>query len=163
MKRLPIFFTTIVLSLLVFNSARSESEAAAHEKAVTLHTSEIKILADKLNSCTKYSTTFKHPFTGEMLGKEILGIVDGKCVYVEQMPNGGKMECKYTQSERKAVAQFYKDVASAKTVTTHSSIKFSSSSDTTSDTTSETTLDGKKVESPAQGFMKKDCNFSFKD
>lgn len=66
------------------------------------------VFADKLSSCTKYKTTFKHPLTGDMLEKEILGIIDGKCNYIEQMPNGGKMECKFSENERMAVAQYYK-------------------------------------------------------
>ena len=33
--------------------------------------------------------------------------------YVEQMPNGGKMECKYVESDRITVAQYYKDMANA--------------------------------------------------
>src|SRR3989344_5522461 len=74
------------------------------------------VFADKLSSCTKYKTTFKHPLTGETLEKEVLGIISGKCDYFEQMPNGGKMECKYSESERMAAAQYYKDVATAESV-----------------------------------------------
>jgi len=76
------------------------------------------VFADKLSSCSKYKTTFKHPFTGEILQKEILGVINGKCNHVEQLPNSGKMECKYTESERKAVAQYYKDAAAAESVDT---------------------------------------------
>ncbi|HSV94408.1 MAG TPA: hypothetical protein VLH94_00315 [Spirochaetia bacterium] len=76
------------------------------------------IFADNLSSCTKYKTTFKHPLTGETLEKEVLGIVDGKCNYVEQMPNGGKMECKFSENERVVVAQYYKDIAAAESIKT---------------------------------------------
>lgn len=106
------------------------------------------IVADKLSSCTAYKTTFRHPFTGDMLEKEILGIVNGKCVYVEQMPKGSKMECKYTESERKAVAQSYKDSATAES---------SSTSVTANSETGETktilTLNGKVVDNPLQEAM----------
>ncbi|MBW6431800.1 hypothetical protein K0A96_01280 [Patescibacteria group bacterium] len=71
------------------------------------------IFAENLISCTEYKTTFKHLLTEEMLEKEILGIVDGKCQYVEQMPNGGKMDCKYTESERAVAAQYYIDAVLA--------------------------------------------------
>ena len=71
------------------------------------------IFAEKLSSCIKYKITFKHLLTKEILEKEILGIINGKCNYVEQTPNGGKMECKYSESERMAVAQLYKDMAEA--------------------------------------------------
>jgi len=76
------------------------------------------VFADKLSSCTKYKTTFKHPLTGDVLEKEILGIMGEKCNYVEQMPNGGKMECKYSESERAVVAQYYKDIAKAESAGT---------------------------------------------
>src|SRR3989338_8778048 len=99
------------------------------------------VFADKLSSCTKYKATFKHPFTGDMLEKEILGVIGGKCNYVEQMPNGGKMECKYYESERVVVAQYYNDVASAESVGT------SFSADSEGQKT-KYTINGKGVENP---------------
>jgi len=106
------------------------------------------IFTDKLSSCTAYKTTFKHPFTGDMLEKEILGIVNGKCDYVEQMPNGGKLECKYTESERKAVAQYYKDVATAESVGTSVNANLGSGEQKTT-----YTINGKVVENPLQEAM----------
>src|SRR3989338_2319110 len=99
------------------------------------------VFADKLSSCTKYKITFKHPFTGDMLEKEILGVIGGKCNYVEQMPNGGKMECKYYESERVVVAQYYNDVASAESVGT--SVHVDSEGQKTT-----YTINGKGVENP---------------
>ena len=106
------------------------------------------IFADKLSSCTAYKTTFKHPLTGDMLEKEILGIVNGKCDYVEQMPNGGKMECKYTESERKAAAQYYKDVATAESVGTSINANLGSGEQKTT-----YTINGKVVNNPLQEAM----------
>lgn len=89
----------------VTNKLPTEIVAPTEQPAQQTKPQNLEIVfADKLSSCTKYKTTFKHPFTGETLEKEILGIVSGKCDYVEQMPNGGKMECKYSESERMAVA-----------------------------------------------------------
>lgn len=106
------------------------------------------VFADKLGPCTKYKTTFKHPLTGETLEKEVLGIVNGKCDYVEQMPNGGKMECKYTGNERKVVAQYYKDVASAESVGTSVNVNLGSGEQKT-----KYTINGKEVENPLQEAM----------
>lgn len=106
------------------------------------------VFADKLSSCIPYKITFKHPLTGDMLEKEILGIVNGKCDYVEQMPNNGKMECKYTESERKAAAQYYKDVASAETVGTSVNANLGNSEQKTT-----YTINGKIVDNPLQEFM----------
>lgn len=103
------------------------------------------VFADKLSSCTKYKTTFKHPFTGETLEKEILGIVNGKCNYVEQMPNSGKMECNYLENERIAVAQYYKDVATAKSVGTSVDADLGSGKQKTT-----YTINGKVVDNPLQ-------------
>lgn len=106
------------------------------------------VFAEKLNSCTKYKTTFKHPLTGETLGKEILGVVNGKCNYVEQMPNGGKMECKYSESERVAVARYYKDVATAESVGTSLNADLGSGKQKTT-----YTINGKVVDNPFQEAM----------
>lgn len=106
------------------------------------------VFANKLSSCTPYKITFKHPLTGDMLEKEILGIVNGKCDYVEQMLNNGKMECKYTESERKVVAQYYKDVASAESVGTSVNANLGSDEQKTT-----YTIDGKVVDNPLQEFM----------
>jgi len=106
------------------------------------------VFADKLSSCTPYKISFKHPLTGDTLEKEILGIVNGKCDYVEQMPNNGKMECKYTESERKAAAQYYKDVASAESVGTSVNANLGSGEAKTT-----YTIDGKVVDNPLQEFM----------
>ena len=103
------------------------------------------VFADKLSSCTKYKMTFKHPLTGDILEKEILGIIDGKCNYVEQMPNGGKMECKYSESERAVVAQYYKDVANAESVGTSFSFDFGSG-----EQKAKYTINGKVVDNPLQ-------------
>lgn len=101
------------------------------------------VFADKLSSCTKYKTTFKHPLSGDMLEKEILGIMGGKCNYIEQMPNSGKMECKYSESERITIAQYYKDVANAESVDT--SLRVDSQGQQT-----KYTINGREVENPLQ-------------
>ena len=62
-----------------------------------------------LDSCTPYSCTFEHPFVGGTMKRTIEGIVAGKCKYVEDMPNNGKMTCNYTESQRKVASKFYKE------------------------------------------------------
>ena len=72
-------------------------------------------LYDKLEKCEPYTYKYKHPFTGEMMENQVVGQVNGKCLYTAQMPNGGKMECKYSDSLRKAIVKFGRDVQSAMT------------------------------------------------
>jgi hypothetical protein len=67
-------------------------------------------LAEKLSSCTPYQSQFTHPFTDEMMERKILGIVNGKCSYIESMPNNGKMECNYTDDQRTAAARYYNNM-----------------------------------------------------
>jgi len=105
------------------------------------------IFADNLRACTPYKTTFKHLLTGETLEKEILGVIDGKCNYVEQMPNGGKMTCKYSETDRMAVAQYYKDIASAGSVGTSVQMNLGSNSAVQK---TQYTINGKVVENPLQ-------------
>ncbi|MCX6751841.1 MAG: hypothetical protein NT161_03730 [Candidatus Nomurabacteria bacterium] len=106
------------------------------------------IFANKLSSCTNYKITFKHPLTGETLEKEILGIINGKCNYIEQMPNNGKMECKYPESERMAVAQYYKDVTTAESVETSANTNLGSGEKKTT-----YIINGKVVDNPLQEAM----------
>jgi len=95
---------------------------------------------DMLSSCIKYKCQFIHPFTGEDTNREILGIIDGKCNYVEQMPNGGQMECKYTESFRKVIAQYYKDTLTAESMEFDINIDLVSGEQET-----KYTIDGKEV------------------
>ncbi len=110
--------------------------------------SSVLSFADQLSSCVKYKSQFIHPLTGQTMEKEVLGIIAGKCNYIEQMPNGGKMECKYTESERKAVAQYYKDLEAAESIGTSVNTDLGSGSQKTT-----YTIDGKVVENPLQEAM----------
>jgi hypothetical protein len=104
--------------------------------------------ADNLRDCNAYKMTFKHLLTGEDMEKEIIGIVDGKCLYVEQMPNNGKMECKYTEEERVVAAQYYKDMALAESGEFEVSIDAGSGEQNTT-----YKINDKEVENPLQEFM----------
>ncbi|MBD3361345.1 hypothetical protein GF358_00980 [Candidatus Woesearchaeota archaeon] len=65
---------------------------------------------DKLDTCEPFSCEFQHEITLEMLEKRIIGLVDGKCKYTEEMPASGKVDCEYTESVRKTIARFQRDV-----------------------------------------------------
>lgn len=103
---------------------------------------------DKLSACEKYECMFTHPFTGETLKKEIKGIIDGKCQYIEQMPNNGKMECNYSEASRKIAAQYYEDIYSAESGKTEVITDLG-----TGETKTTYMLDGKEVENPLQEFL----------
>lgn len=103
------------------------------------------IFSDKLDSCTEYKCQFTHPLTGDLLIKEIVELKsDGKCVYVEEMPNGGKMKCEYTESMRKAIVQYYNDLKNSES--SGAEINFTSNGNLKV----KYTIDGKEVENPLQ-------------
>lgn len=101
---------------------------------------------DMLESCTKYSCQFTHPLTGEQMTREIKGINNDKCVYTEQMPNDGVMDCQYTSEMRTVVASYYKDLEDSESFTTETSAELSS--ETQVNTTYK--IDDKEVDNPLQ-------------
>jgi DNA-binding protein YbaB len=122
--------------------------------SVTIPAKECADFVAKLETCTPYKCIFVHPFTGERMEKRIVEYRDGKCSYTEQMPNGGKMECAYADSMRKAVAKYQKDLeaatAAGKSVGTSVSVKAT----TGGKAKTQYTIDGKEVENPLQEALK---------
>jgi hypothetical protein len=104
-------------------------------------------LAAKLELCEVYTQKFIHPFTGESLERKIEGLVDGKCLYIEEMPNGGKMECRYSVESRKAVAQYYRNIAKAQSSGTKVELSLGYKKQEAKYTY---TINGKEVENPLQ-------------
>ena len=76
--------------------------------------------------------------------KEILGIVNGKCSYTEEMPNNGRMNCNYTEDLRKAAAQYYESLTNAESFGGHIS------SNLVDKPTTTYTINGKQVDNPVQ-------------
>lgn len=103
---------------------------------------------NKLDACEPFSCEFEHPFTGEMMEKKITGLSNGKCKYTEEMPNNGRMDCEYSESLRKAVAQYHRDLATAESAGT--SVKADLGNGETETTY---TIDGQEVENPLQEAM----------
>ncbi len=71
---------------------------------------------DQLVACNPYKCEFIHPLTQEPMIREIVGIVENNCHYLEQMPNSGQMKCQYDEATRLAIAQYYKDLDQAKNI-----------------------------------------------
>lgn len=125
---------------LLENSKKSDTE---DNKSV----SSCDLFPDKLEVCEPYSCQFIHPFTAEIMNKEIVGFVDdNKCNYIEQMPNDGMMKCEFTESVRKAVSQYYRDIAFSDSINTRIELKGDEVNVTYK-------IDGKEVENPLQEAM----------
>lgn len=110
-----------ILLLLIFMCSYSHAEEtqdamAEVNDALAKMAEEMQrqapVLADHLEECKELKQEFTHPFTGQPTERNIVGMVDGKCLYREEMPNNGMMECKYTEDVRKAVANEYREIGS---------------------------------------------------
>lgn len=119
------------------------SESEKKVKLTESSTIECSLLPNKLENCEKYICRFTHPFTNTKMKREIKGFIGDKCHYVEEMPNKGQMECKYSSSFRKVIARYYKDLIASESTTT--SIKI-----TEEKLEAKYTVDGKEVENPLQ-------------
>lgn len=71
---------------------------------------DLELFFTKLSECIPVEMKFLHPYTKTELEKEILGIMDGKCLYVEELPDSGRMECRLTEPVRTAMVAYYRDV-----------------------------------------------------
>lgn len=158
-----IFIIVIALVTMVLISgcgqqAQPETQPAQQQEVSTqkvqeeqlseVELSECNAFPNKLDACELFSCEFKHPFTGEMLEKKVIGLVNSKCQYTEEMPNNGRMDCEYSESMRKAVAQYYIDVAAAESAGTSFKADLGSGKVET-----KYTIDGKEVENPLQEAM----------
>ncbi len=135
MKKITLIVSTFLFTVAMYSYAQDPQK-------------DMLDLADKLELCEVYAQKFIHPFTRDSLEKKIEGIVDGKCLYVEGMPNGGKMECRYSEESRKAVAQYYRDTANAQSSRTEVRLSLDSGKQET-----KYTINGKEVANPLQESM----------
>ncbi|HKK62069.1 MAG TPA: hypothetical protein VJ951_05890 [Bacteroidales bacterium] len=126
MKETLLIFMISILGLMLLNNCSSEKKktasvakemaeeipenSASEDLGVNTEVSTAG-LPNNLRQCTAYFETFRHPFTGEELNREVLGLhTDGLCEYKEEMPNNGLMHCKYSEQTRAVMAQYYEDV-----------------------------------------------------
>lgn len=127
MKKLSaiLMITVVGLTLLIscssdeieLRTAAVESTEAIPETAVAdieemNENSDVSSagLPENLEKCTAYSEEFVHPFSGEELTREIVGLnADGLCEYKEEMPGDGLMTCAYSEETRIVMAEYYED------------------------------------------------------
>jgi hypothetical protein len=65
------------------------------------------------------------------------------------MPNGGKMECRYSPESGKAVAQYYRDLANSESFGTKASMSLPEGKQKI-----KYTINGKEVENPLEECLK---------
>lgn len=129
-----------LLSTPTINQQQTESDTTSPENGCDDFPS-------MLEACTKYTCEFAHPLTGEQMTREITGINNSKCIYSEEMPNGGKMNCEYTDEMRTAVANYHRDLVDAESFGTEFSAELGPEE---TEVSSTYTIDGKVVNNPLQ-------------
>ena len=122
-------------------------ETGNDEPVADIELSDCYAFPDRLDACEPFSCVFEHPLTGEMMKREIFRLVEGRCQYSEEMPNSALVECEYTESMRKAVAQYHRDLADSESSGT------SITGQGGSDGEAVYIIDGVEVENPLQEAM----------
>ncbi|GEM_PF-5064413 len=68
---------------------------------------EMQELATHIQNCTEIVQEFIHPWTGEKLSRSITGMENGTCHYIVEMPQGGKMECRFPSDRLDDIAYYF--------------------------------------------------------
>lgn len=112
---------------------------------------------DALEACEPSVCQFEHPImAGQIMENRVLGLENGACHYIQKMPNGGQMECYWSEDDRKAVANYMRKMAQADTVGASANTDLE-----TGQTTSSHRLDGEPVVNPiAQAMANGQCKIS---
>lgn len=83
-----------------------ESTSSAQSMSMgTDYTKLMSTLAEELPTCTPHIMSFTHFFDGKTYTKEIAGMTEKGCHYIETMPNGGKYECYFSELQRNELSQ----------------------------------------------------------
>ena len=143
MRKLGLGVSNGDLNKISEQKASDVAQSVVPEKVVASSNS-CDAFPDKLESCSVFKCQFIHPLSSVSMKKEITGLVNGKCHYIEEMPNNGRMECNYEESFRKAVAQYYRDVDTASSSETNLSWKYGEASEI------KYFVNGKEVVNPLQ-------------
>jgi len=111
-----------------------------------------------IENCQVYEESFRHIFTGETLKRFIHGIKDNRCVYEEQMPNGGLMTCHYTLQRLPDIAWFYAHPEAFENMQVSSHTEFVDGKPVT---TNRVTVNGKEVKHALNEALEQgECNVS---
>ena len=100
-----------------------------------------------LKTCEPFVCKFKHPFTGKMMKKQIVGTFDGKCKTTEEMPNKGKLVCNLSTKARAAVSNELATLAAAQKVDSNVEL------DAAGKATTELKADSKSVKNALEDAM----------
>ncbi len=69
-------------------------------------------LSYNIKRCSPYKCKSTDDLTKKTIIKEIIGVIDNKCNYVEKISNKIHLDCKFTEGMTGAISKYYKDIAS---------------------------------------------------
>jgi hypothetical protein len=120
-------FMLSIITLLLLSTLASQGQTPAPSPAP-----ECADYPSQLDACAAYACTFRHPITGQMTERRIVGLQGAACATVEQMPNGGRMECSLTPGMRQSMAEFYRTTMAGGTTQTSTRTNLGTGATTTS-------------------------------
>ncbi|MCK5333908.1 MAG: hypothetical protein KAJ24_05310, partial [Candidatus Aenigmarchaeota archaeon] len=81
-----IVVVTLICGGMIFLFSQNDGAVSDTEINSETDLSGCDVFPNRLESCEPFSCKFEHPFTGEIMDKKIIGLVNGKCQYTEEMP-----------------------------------------------------------------------------
>jgi len=88
---------------------------------------DCSVWPDKLQYCVKYKCQYIHPFTQEIMIREISGFSSDLCIYKEDMPGGFVMTCQFPRNLRLDVADYYRSIDEDTIISVEGKVSFSES------------------------------------
>ncbi|HEX5694217.1 MAG TPA: hypothetical protein VFY00_06325 [Arenimonas sp.] len=115
--RIPSLFTTALLLVPALALAvQSEAPPApAKDTPATGAATNDLAFAASLEACVAASHRSPHPFvSGFVIEHQISGLEDGRCNYSQSMPGNMRMECKFSDAGRNAMALEFREMAAGR-------------------------------------------------
>lgn len=91
------------------NAANREQEEGI--KRMKRSAEDMIEIAGKLESCELYQKKIANPLTENLLNVEIKGIVNGKCLYIQELGYNTQLECRYSEEQRKNISRYYRSTS----------------------------------------------------
>lgn len=110
-----ILLMAILIPLAVYFLAKVNSKSQPTTSVVTTtpnkssQTGKNVNLSESLTTCTPAFTTINNPTTEEPFGLEVVGLTNDKCGFNAQVSTTAMILCRFSDDQRKAAAQVFKD------------------------------------------------------
>jgi hypothetical protein len=99
-----LFLVACVPNQVESSEVRNIGEGSARSAINNQDCNDLPIF---LESCTIFTCRYKHPNSGNMLTKQVLGLEQGTCKYFEELPGNQQMECLFNEPQRLHIARYY--------------------------------------------------------